>query len=142
VVRRLINAQVVDLIETSRARIAAAAPSDIDAVRRAEAVLVAFSPPMQLRHQQLKQFLHRHLYRHYRVYRMAAKAGRVVQALFDAYFEDRRLLPEKHYQKARSLEQEHGTSGRARAVADYIAGMTDRYAIAEYARLFDPGQLT
>jgi dGTPase len=140
VVRRIINAQVVDLIETSQGRIAALAPADIDAVRQAGALLIAFSPSMFARHLQLKQFLRRHMYRHYRVYCMAAKAQRVVQSLFHAYFQDRRLLPEKHYWRAKHLEQEQGRSGRARAVADYIAGMTDRFAIAEYARLFDPGQ--
>jgi dGTPase len=142
VVRRIINCEVVDLIETSRAQIASAAPRDIEAVRAAGTPLVGFSAQMRGRHQELKQFLYRHLYRHFRVYRMNAKAEHIVRALFDAYFSDSRLLPGKHYEKVKRLEQEHDAPGKARAVSDYIAGMTDRFAIAEHARLFDPGQLT
>ena len=138
IVRHLINCQVLDLIEESRTRIAAAAPADIEAVRAAPEFLIAFSARMHTRHVKLKQFLYRYLYRHYRVHRMSVKAQRVVKALFDAFFHERRLLPEEYYQKARRAETVLGKAGRARVVADYIAGMTDRYAIAEHARLFDP----
>lgn len=137
IVRRLINCQVLDLIEESCARIAAAAPADIEAVRAAPEPLIAFSEGMHARHAKLKQFLYRYLYRHYRVHRMSVKAQRIVKALFDAFFNERRLLPEDYYQKARREEAAKGKTGRARVVADYIAGMTDRYAIAEYTRLFD-----
>jgi len=137
-VRRLIDAQVRDLVETSRARIEAAAPADIEAVRAHGAPLVAFSEAMRARHVELKRHLRDHLYRHYRVRRMTAKAQRVVRALFEAFMDDPGLLPPEHAQAARRLEAERGEAGRARAVADYVAGMTDRYAIAEHARLFDP----
>ena len=68
---------------------------------------------------------------------MTSKAGRVVGALFDAFFNDPTLMPDEHRGAGERLERAHGTAGRARAVADYIAGMTDRFAIAEHARLFD-----
>ena len=90
----------------------------------------------------LKQFLRGRLYSHYRVHRMTAKAQRIVQSLFSAFFQDPKLLQSKHQQKVYTMEEKHGSNGRARAVADYIAGMTDRYAIAEYARIFDPAELT
>ena len=141
-VRRLIDAQVRDLVETSRARIAEAAPSDIEAVRALREPLIGFSDPMGARHVALKRHLRDHLYRHYRVRRMTAKARRVVRALYEAFMEEPGLLPPEAAGHARRLEAEQGEGGRARAVADYIAGMTDRYAIAEHARLFDPARLT
>jgi dGTPase len=69
---------------------------------------------------------------------MTTKAQRVVKALFRAYFDDLRLLPDEHRDAARRMEGERGPEGKARSVADYIAGMTDRYAILEHARLYDP----
>ncbi|MBI1394598.1 MAG: deoxyguanosinetriphosphate triphosphohydrolase [Betaproteobacteria bacterium] len=126
-VRRMINVLVVDLTKTSRDRIAAAAPASIEAVRTAPP-LVAFSEPMAEAQQELKRFLRVHLYQHYRVARMAAKSKRVVKELFDAFMADRRLLPPEFQQRAARMG--------ARAVADYIAGMTDRYAIREHRRLF------
>ena len=137
-VRRLIDAQVRDLVEATRARIAAAAPADIEAVRAMPEPLVGFSGEMRARHVELKRYLRDHLYRHYRVRRMTAKARRTVRALFEAFLDDPGLLPPEAQEAARRLEAERGEAGRARAVADYVAGMTDRYAIAEHARLFDP----
>jgi len=137
-VRRLIDAQVRDLVEATRARIAAAAPADIEAVRAMPEPLVGFSGEMRARHVELKRYLRDHLYRHYRVRRMTAKARRTVRALFEAFLDDPGLLPPEAQEAARRLEAEGGEAGRARAVADYVAGMTDRYAIAEHARLFDP----
>ncbi|WJW75682.1 deoxyguanosinetriphosphate triphosphohydrolase [Thiohalobacter sp. IOR34] len=141
VVRRIINAQVVDLIETSQARLAEARPADIDAVRAEEQPLITFSEAMRSQNLELKRFLREHLYRHYRVHRMSAKARRVIRALFEAFHEDLRLLPDEARGHAQRLG-EQGEAGRARAVADYIAGMTDRYAIAEYERVFNPKELT
>ncbi|HHQ43194.1 MAG TPA: deoxyguanosinetriphosphate triphosphohydrolase [Chromatiales bacterium] len=137
-VRRLIDAQVRDLVEATRARIAAAAPADIEAVRAMPEPLVGFSGEMRARHVELKRYLRDHLYRHYRVRRMTAKARRTVRALFEAFLDDPGLLPPEAQEAVRRLEAEGGEAGRARAVADYVAGMTDRYAIAEHARLFDP----
>ena len=73
---------------------------------------------------------------------MTSKAQRVMTALFDAFFNDLGLMPEEHQATAARLELVLGPAGRARAVADYIAGMTDRYAILEHRRLFDPGERT
>jgi dGTPase len=73
---------------------------------------------------------------------MTSKARRVIRELFDAFFNDSTLMPDEHKATAARLEMVQGSAGRARAVADYIAGMTDRYAILEHRRLFDPGERT
>jgi dGTPase len=138
VVRRLINCQVVDLVETTLGNLERAMPQDVEAVRQQDAALVAFSHAMREQNLELKRFLRNNLYRHYRVHRMTVKAGRTISALFNAFIEDPRLMPYEAQDKVRRLEQEQGENGRARAVADYIAGMTDRYAIAEYERTFNP----
>ena len=138
VVRRLIGCQVIDLVETSKARLEQAAPDNIDAVRNHGKPLIAFSDTMLEKNLELKRFLRTRLYRHYRVHRMSAKAGRTLTALFEAFLEDPRLLPEDTQQQAALLEKTSGKDGRARVVADYIAGMTDRYAITEYERTFNP----
>ncbi len=93
-------------------------------------------------HLELKSFLGEHVYRHYKVLRMTSKARRVVQQLFEAFFKDVSLMPTEHRDQARTSQSVHGEAGRARAVADYIAGMTDRYAILEHQRLFEPGEGT
>jgi len=126
-VRRMINELVVDLISRSEALIAEAAPRSIDDVRAAPP-LIAFSDEVGSRSRRLKQFLFENLYRHYRVVRMTSKAARVVVDLFEAFAADPRLLPDEHRRKAER--------SRHRAIADYIAGMTDRYAIKEHRRLF------
>jgi dGTPase len=130
-VRRMINELVLDLIACSEALIGAAAPASIDDVR-AVGPLVAFSQDVGAQARQLKQFLFENLYRHYRVLRMTSKAGRIVNDLFAAFASDVRLLPDEHRAKAESGE-------RHRAIADYIAGMTDRYAIKEHRRLYAVG---
>jgi dGTPase len=127
-VRRMINTLVTDLIATSRGNIAAAAPGDPDEVRAAPA-LITFGATMQPALQELKSFLYANLYRHYRVMRMSYKAKRIVADLFGAFAGDARLLPPQH----RDRHQAHGK----RAIADYIAGMTDRYAMREHRRLFN-----
>ena len=136
IVRRMVNVVVTDLIETSAARIAAAAPEDIDVVRAARAPLVGMGESVAGRHLALKRFLRDQLYRHPRVQTMTQRSQRVVRELFDAYFGDTQRLPTEHAERVRRMEGEHGARGRARAVADYIAGMTDRYALGEYQRLF------
>ena len=142
VVRRMIDYVVNDLVGASQASIAAAGPPDVEAVRAQSAPLLRFSDEVGTEHLELKQYLRRHLYRHYRVLRMTTKARRVVRGLFDAMFEDVELMPGEHQDAARRMEAEAGRPGRARAVADYIAGMTDRYAILEHQRLFDPSERT
>lgn len=131
-IRRMINSQVQDLCAQSSRNIAAAKAVDIEGVRNADA-LVAFSPEMQQEQLELKQFLRIHLYRHYRVNRMSSKARRIIRELFRAFYEDPTLMPEEFQTRARNE--------LARAVADYIAGMTDRYAIREYRRLFTVEEL-
>jgi dGTPase len=140
VVRRMINRVVTDLIETSAAAIQSADPDDVDAVRLLASPLIGFSDGVAAEHQELKRYLRDHVYRHFRVLRMTNKANTVVHGLFDAFFGRPELLPTEHHESARDMESQAGEAGRARAVADYIAGMTDRFAILEYERLFDPAK--
>jgi len=142
VVRRMIDYLVNDLISASQAAIAAAAPASVEDVRARAEPLLTFSDEVEAEHLELKRYLRQHLYRHYRVLRMTTKARRVVRALFEAMLEDIELMPPEHQEAARRMESADGRPGRARAVADYIAGMTDRFAIREYGRLFDPGERT
>ncbi len=140
VVRRMINYVVTDLIETSSAAIADAAPEDVDAVRKHSSALIGFSDGVRAEHLELKRYLRDHVYRHYRVLRMTNKANTVIHGLFETFFARPELLPPEHSESARDMESQSGEMGRARAVADYVAGMTDRYAIVEYERLFDPAK--
>ncbi|MFQ5486915.1 MAG: deoxyguanosinetriphosphate triphosphohydrolase [Gammaproteobacteria bacterium] len=142
VVRRMINRQVTDLVESSRERIRAVAPDSIEMVRAAPAPLIGFSDEMLHMNRELKRFLRQALYRHYRVRRMSAKAERIVSTLFEAFMTDPPLLPPAYHHKLRRLEAVDDVAGRARVVADYVAGMTDRFAIGEHERLFNPTQVT
>ncbi len=126
-VRRMINALVTDLIEQTETNIRQYAPASVDEVRIAPA-LVAFSQQMYEKNRELKAVLRTQLYRHYRVMRMSAKARRIISELFQAFMEDPRLLPPQ-FNKAPEPAAE-------RLIADYIAGMTDRYAIREHRRIF------
>ena len=139
-IRAMINHQATDLLDTSRAAIDAAGPRSVDDVRAHRGVLIRFSAPMLDQHRELKQLLRRRLYRHYRVFRMSMKAQRIVKDLFDVFFDTPRALP--HATQRRIDEQGGSESVRARLVADYVAGMTDRFAIAEYGRLFTVDALT
>lgn len=139
IVRDLIADQVHDLMHSTEQRIAHFAPDSADAVRQLDTPLLGFSDAMQAQHHALKRFLYQHLYRHYRVHRMTVKAHQVVSALFEAFNNDPALLPTPFHNNAKKKEQERGLRGRARVVSDYIAGMTDRFAIAEHDRLFRAG---
>ena len=139
-IRAMINHQATDLLETSRAAIGAAGPGTVDDVRGHRIALIGFSASMLEQHQDLKRLLRKELYRHYRVFRMSMKAQRIVRDLFDVFFNTPRSLP--HDVQRRIEERSGGDSERARLVADYVAGMTDRFAIAEYGRLFDVDALT
>jgi dGTPase len=138
IVRRMIGRVVEDLVAASRERIAAASPASALDVRQAAGPMIAFSPEVGEAHLALKRFLRERLYRHHRVIRMTTKARRTVTELFEAFVTDPRLMPDEHAAEAARMEGSHGEAGRARAVADYIAGMTDRFAILEHSRLFDP----
>jgi len=100
------------------------------------------SDAMRVSHIELKRFLHEHVYRHQRVLRMTLKARRVVKELFQAFASEIRLMPAEYRDMAVRAEARDGMAGRARTVADYIAGMTDRYAILEHRRLFEPAERT
>lgn len=126
-IRRMINTLALDLIAQSAENIRVVAPRNVDDVRAAPP-LIGFSTAVHQEQQELKQFLLHHLYRHYRVNRMSAKARRIIHDLFDVFMETPALLSPKYQQKIHS--------DPPRIVADYIAGMTDRYAIREHRRLF------
>jgi len=134
-VRRMVNTLVTDLIHESQRRIEAAAPESIAAARALNSPLMGFSESVAATSLELQRFLHKRLYEHARVREMTENAGRMVQALFKAYFEDASRLPAEFAARAAEEERKNGDSGRARIVADYIAGMTDRYATKEYQRL-------
>ncbi|MDQ1832072.1 deoxyguanosinetriphosphate triphosphohydrolase [Massilia scottii] len=131
--RRLITVLADDLIETSGVLLAEAAPADVDAVRTS-GPLIRFSDPMRKDATELKRFLRANLYRHFKVNRMRVKASRIVRELFDAFMAEPVLLP-PDYQVGAS-DAVVNPSRQARKIADYIAGMTDRYAIREHRRIF------
>jgi dGTPase len=141
-IRRMINYIVLDFIHSTQAQLDAARPRTIDEVRAQPKTLATLSDGCREEHLELKAFLREHVYRHYKVLRMTTKARRVVQELFEAFFKDLNLMPPEHRAQASQAEATHGAAGRARGVADYIAGMTDRYAILEHRRLFEPGERT
>jgi dGTPase len=126
-IRRMISALVNDLARQSAANIRAQAVCSVDDVRCAPA-LIGFSAPVRREQLELKQFLHGNLYQHYRVARMSSKARRVVTELFHAFMGEPALLPPEFQSRAEK--------DRSRAIADYVAGMTDRYAMLEHRRLF------
>lgn len=126
-IRRMINTLVVDLCTQSAQNIKQHQPVSIDEVRKLPQ-LIGFSNEIAEQNLKLKQFLRKNLYHHYKVNRMSAKADRIVRELFLAFFENIGLLPDEF--------QVHAESDKARAVADYIAGMTDRFAIREHRKLF------
>jgi dGTPase len=141
ILRRMINHLVSDLIDSSAARLAASGVRSIAEVRAHSGALIGFSEGTRESNYALKTFLREELYKHYKVRRMTAKARRVVRELFEVFFNDPTLMPDQHEARTR-LALVKGPTGRARAVADYIAGMTDRYAILEHSRLFDPSERT
>ena len=129
-VRRMINALVCDLIETTKANIARARPESVADVRACPQ-LVSFSEGLRESQREMKQFLRKNLYQHYQVLRMTAKAHRIVKDLFAAFLSDPRMLPPQYQSEV----------DQARGVADYVAGMTDRYAMKEHRRLFAVGEI-
>ncbi len=142
VIRRMINVMVVDLIDTSRENISRAKLKSIEDVRNQKQALMAFSDTMSEQKLELKQFLRKELYQHYRVHRMTKKAADVIDALFNAFINDFKILPTEALEHCNTLKDEHGDKGLVRGISDYIAGMTDRYAIVEYERIFNPRQLS
>jgi dGTPase len=132
-IRRMINALIVDLTNTSHQRIQAAQLKSIDDVRAA-GTLISFSETMRADAVILKLFLRDNLYKHFQVNRMTSKARRIVSELFDAFMREPEVLPPDYQHPIGENSWE--IAAQARKVADYIAGMTDRYAIREHRRLF------
>ncbi len=130
-IRRMIGTVVTDLIETTQSNIDAAGPKSIDDVRKAETPLVALSDEIFKQHVALKKFLSRHLYSHEKKLEMTRRAQAIVRELFAHYFADPDTMPAEFADRA-SLGD---APRRARVVADYVAGMTDRFAISEHERL-------
>ncbi|MCD4739419.1 MAG: deoxyguanosinetriphosphate triphosphohydrolase [Anaerolineae bacterium] len=130
-VRRLTGLLIHDQVETTARRLREAGVTSADEVRALPENVVGHSPGVAEMTRELREFLYENMYYHPHVMRMQAKAGRVLVALFEAYVEEPRQLPREEQEKlaARSLE---------RVVCDYIAGMTDRFALQEYAKMFDP----
>lgn len=129
--RRMVGTVVTDLIEQTRRNLVQVAPTSIDDVRSAGRVLVAMSGEVYEQHLSLKKFLNAHLYQHERKLEMMSRVQAVLRALFERFINDNSLMPEEFSEAARDRDE----AGRARVVADYIAGMTDRFAIAEHERL-------
>ncbi|MCK4326518.1 deoxyguanosinetriphosphate triphosphohydrolase, partial [bacterium] len=130
-IRFLINLQVTDLITETEKTLKDLKVQSMEGVRNAPHLLVSFSRQMNERNQELKNFLLKHLYQHYRVVRMREKARRFIRELFHLYLTRPNQLPPGTQKK---LKEE----SPARVVCDYIAGMTDRFALDEYNKLFEP----
>jgi dGTPase len=132
VVRRLIGMMVDDLVGETRARLAAASPQSADDVRGMDHAVVAFSEQMRANEKPLREFLWQNMYRHFKVNRMIARARRVVSDLFAAFMDDPGVLP-SDWAKRAGASGDHQT---ARVVCDYIAGMSDAFALEEHRKLF------
>jgi dGTPase len=131
IIRRIINTQVTDLIETSKMNIESLAPQDIDGVRNAGKPLIVMSVIMNEKNIELKKFLHRNLYQHERVQKMSIEAKQIIRILFNQYMTNIDLLP--HDAQIKMAEKDEFQ--QARIIADYIAGMTDRFAYSECERI-------
>lgn len=130
-IRRLIGLEVSDLIQTTDRRLRDSSVKSVEDLQRLPYNVISFSEDMYRRNRQLKDFLYANLYRHHRVVRMSVKSERIVTELFNAYYSEPAMLP-GHVQ---GFIEEHGLE---RTICDYIAGMTDRYAVDEYNKLFEP----
>lgn len=138
-VRHMINFLIIDVIEETQRRIRAAGVESFDDVRTASKALVGLSKPVRRMNGEMKKFLFKHMYRHYRVARMANKAERVIREIFTVYMEHPAMLPENQQVELAQAKADAALTPekQARIIADYIAGMTDRYANEEYERLFN-----
>ncbi len=131
VVRQVINRCVLDLIQTTLQNVASSSVRTAADVRKVGRRLVGYGSGMQPLVKELKDFLYKNMYRHYRVVRMGDKAGRILRDLFHSYVQEPLQLPPQYQERV-------GEDGLQRAVCDYIAGMTDRFAMEDHRRLFDP----
>lgn len=130
-IRRLINLLVTDLVGHTMAGIESLKVKTVEDVRKAPRQLVGYSEKLRVKNAELKKFLFKNLYRHYRVERMADKAERILRDLFRAYTHNPKILPPWVFERA-------GSDDPMRAICDYVAGMTDRFALDEHQKLYDP----
>jgi dGTPase len=130
-IRRLIGMEVTDLVQTTHQRLRDSSVRSVDELQRLPYNIISFSEDMHRRNRQLKDFLYSRLYRHFRVVRMQVKAERIVTDLFNAFCAEPTILP-------RQFQDQIDEYGLERTICDYIAGMTDRFAIEEHQKLFDP----
>jgi dGTPase len=136
-IREMIGAMVEDVIEESARRLEKHNPQSVDDVRGADRAMVAFSDEMLVKVNELRAFLWKRMYKHYKVCRTMHKVSGLLKSLYEAFVSDPELLPHE-WQTRIEVESDGSDAGRARVVADYLAGMTDRYAVREYSRIFDP----
>ena len=134
IIRRLIGMEVNDIVQNTDQRLRESLVRSVDELQRLPYNVVTFSDDMRRRNRDIKDFLYSRLYRHYRVMRMAVKAENIIRKLFEAYQNEPSMLP--HHVQGQIPEK-----GLERTICDYLAGMTDRYAVDEYAKLFDPTRL-
>lgn len=130
-IRRMIGLEVSDLIQTTHQRLRDSHVQSVEELQSLSYNVMAFSEDMYRRNRQMKDFLYANLYRHYRVERMAVKAGLIITELFNAYQSKPEILPAH-------VREQTEIFGLERTICDYIAGMTDRFAIEEHLKLFDP----
>jgi dGTPase len=132
-IRHLVGLMVTDMVEATDVRLRESAVKSPLDIQKLKHNVIGYSEDMQRRNRELKDFLYSRLYRHYRVVRMQVKAERIISELFNAYKSEPAILPD-HIQKIIDKR------GLERTICDYIAGMTDRYAIEEYQKLFNPSE--
>jgi dGTPase len=132
--RRVINWMIHDVIVESQARLQDLAPRDVEAIRDAKAPVILFSEKLAAANAAIKAFLYQRMYRHWRVNRMSHKAQSVIKSLGSLLLAKPELLPDDWRVQAGDPNSQQAAS----VVRDYVAGMTDRYAMQEYGRLTDP----
>ena len=130
-IRRLIGLEITDMVKTTSQRLRESGAASVEDLQRLDYNVASFSEDMHRRNRELKDFLYNNLYRHHRVTRMQDKAERVISDIFQAYQREPAMLP--HH-----IQKRIDKVGLERTICDYIAGMTDRYAIEEHSKLFDP----
>ncbi len=138
IIRRMISRMVADVLMTTKARITQFRVGDPNHIRQLGQPLVQFSPEMEIVNKSIKSFLFKHMYRHFKVNRMTSKARRVVSELFDFFHAEPSCLPSVWYAQTDGPK----TQRTAEVISDFIAGMTDRFALEEHARIFDPAART
>ncbi len=133
IIRRMIGIEVEDVIKSTDKKIQQSGITSVDSLQKLPHNVISFSDHMQQNNRELKDFLYKNLYQNHRVIRMQVKAERIISDLFAAYQKDPLMLP-NHIQS--KIEKK----GLERSICDYIAGMTDRFAVDEHQKLFDPTQ--